>query len=232
MSLIRTKSTNLKSMAELRLPEGANRILDRIHRSTLSRERTRVPIYALSDIFADEDVHNLCYASTEMYQKMEASDESQDSFITPAPQASRLPGTTVQEVLDSHIALLNDLMDGTEHHRLEDDAIFPFAFVVIESALWRRHGATVVVLENDFGSDDGDNDGLSESDWSVDEIETSLVALGGICRALVMDEDDWPDIRENQGRPTTRTGAPWYVSTRSRSWSPPSITSEMRRWGA
>lgn len=219
-------------MAELRLPEGANRISDRIHRSTLSRERTRVPIYGLSDIVADEDVHNLCYASTETYQKMEASDESQDSFIMPAPQASRLPGTTVQEVLDAHIALLNDLMDGNEHHRLEDDAIFPFAFVVIESALWRRHGATVVVLESDVDCDEDGDDGPSEYDWSVDECETSLVALGGICRALVMEEDEWSVIRECQGRPTARTGAPGYVNTRSRSWSPASITSEMRRWGA
>lgn len=220
-------------MAELQLPEGANRILDRIHRSILSRETTKVPIYGLSDIATDEDVQNLCYAGIEAYQKMEASDESQDSsFIMPAPQAARLPGTTVQEALDAHVALLNDLTAGNEGHRLKDEAIFPFAFVVIESAEWRRHGATVVVLESDFDGDDGDHDGPSESDWSVDECETSLVALGGICRTLVLGDDDWPNVRENQGRPTARTGGPWYVSTRSKSWSPPSITSEMRRWGA
>jgi len=46
-----------------------------------------------------------------------------------------------------------------------------------------------------------------------------------------MEQDDWHNIKECQGRPTVRTGNPSYVSTRSRSWSPPNISSQMRRWG-
>ena len=152
--------------------------------------------------------------------------------MSSAPQAIRPPGAKVDEVLYAHIAFLNDLTSNEQRERSNNEAIYPFAFVVIESPQWRRHGATVVVLENDLDSDADSNDIPSEVSWSVDESETRLVALGGICQGLVMGEDYWPDIRENQGRPTARTGHPEYVKTRSRSWCPPSITSEMRRWGA
>lgn len=217
------------NMAQLQLPEGADRVLTRAQQAMLTRKNTKMMVYGLPNTVKSGDVENLVHAATRVYQELEATE---DCFMAPAPQAIQLAGTTVQEILDVHIAFLDNSIPCGERERSKDERIYPFAFIVIESHEWRRHGATVVVLENDLDSDDDSNDMPSDVSWSVDECETSLVALGGICRGLVMEEDYWPDIRENQGRPTVRTGHPAYISTRSRSWSPPSITEEMRKWGA
>jgi hypothetical protein len=162
----------------------------------------------------------------------ELGDDCEDAdFIVPAEQTRQLHGKDVQEVLNMHIASIEGLANDNGCEKENDIAIFPFAFVVIESPQWRRHGVTVALLDNTFDSDDDWNDRPPEGWWWVDECETSVVALGGLCYDVVMEQDDWHNIKECQGRPTAREGSASYVSTRSRSWSPPNITSEMRSWG-
>ena len=127
-----------------------------------------------------------------------------------------------------HITLMENLANHENGKDENSNDIFPFAYVVIESPQWRRYGVTVVLLDDTFDPDDDWNDRPPEGWWWVDECETSVVALGGLCFDVVMEQDDWHNIKECQGRPTVRMGSARYVSTRSRSWSPPNITSEMR----
>lgn len=220
-------------MPKLHLSEGANRILTRLQDRTPPREGARLLVYSLPNVVTNEDVESLCQVATEIYQLNEAGDEYQDStFIIPAPLNRRLPGRNVQEILDAHIASLDDFTHGNDANNPNDDSIFPFAFVVIESAEWRKHGATVVFLGNATDSDDDENESEQPSKdiWWVDECEMSVVALVGVCQEIIMELDDWSIIRECQGRPTARMGDARYLSTRSRSWSPQNISSEMRRW--
>jgi hypothetical protein len=220
-------------MPELHLPESPDHILTRVQDLNLSREGTQLLVYGLSDEITAEDVESLCHTATETYQSNEAADEHQDStFITPAPLECRLLGRSVQEVVHAHVASLEGLANVNGDRQGSDETIFPFAFVVIESAEWRRHGATVVLLDNEYDPDNDYDDRPPEGCWWVDECETSVFALVGLCCDLVMEQDDWANIRECQGRPTARTGSAKYVSTRSRSWSPPNISREMRTWGS
>jgi hypothetical protein len=220
-------------MPELHLPGGADHILKRVQGLSLSREGTQLLVYGLIGEITAEDVESLCHIATETYQSNEAADEHQDStFITPAPLDRRLPGRSVQEVVDAHVASLEGLANLNGDRHGIDETIFPFAFVVIESAGWRKHGATVVFLDNEYAPDNDYDDRPPEGCWWVDECETSVFALVGFCHDLVMEEEDWSILRECQGRPTARTGSARYVSTRSRSWSPPNISREMRTWGS
>jgi hypothetical protein len=221
----------MSEQPELHLPEGVDDILTRVQQSHPDCEGTKLLVYGLADVIKNEDIEDLCHTATEIYSK-ELGDEYEDSkFIVPAPQTTRLLGTNVQEVLNTHVASIEGLMNGNEGQQERNPPIFPFAFVVIESPEWRRHGVTVVLLDNTFDPDDDWNDRSPEGFWWTDECETSVVALGGLCCDVVMEQDDWHNIKECQGRPTVRTGNASYVSTRSRSWSPPNISSEMRRWG-
>lgn len=219
-------------MAKVHLPEGADDILRRAQEALPQREGTKLLVYGLQDIIKDEDVEGLCHTATEMYAT-ELGDDCEDAqFIVPAPQTRRLHGKDVQEVLNMHIASMEDLVNHEDGREGNGNAVFPFAFVIVESLQWRRHGVTVVLLDNTFDPDDDWNDRPPEGWWWVDECETSIVALGGLCYDVVMEQDDWHNIKECQGRPTARDGSASYASTRSRSWSPPNITSEMRTWGS
>jgi hypothetical protein len=221
------------SMPKLHLPESANHILTRIQDLNLPREGTRLRVYGLSNEIIAEDIESLCHIATETYQLNEAADEHQNiTFIKPAPLDKRLPGRTVQEILDAHVASLELPTNLNESGQRIDETIFLFAFIVLESPQWRNHGVTIVFLGNDYDPDNDYDDRPPESRWWVDECETSVFALVGVCCDLVLEQDDWSVIRECQGRPTARTGSAEYVSTRSRSWSPPNISGEMRTWGA
>lgn len=218
-------------MAKLHLPEGSDAILRRVQEAFPQREGTKHLVYGLKDAVENEDIEGLCHAATEMYAN-ELGDDCEDAnFIIPAPQTHRLNGKDVQEVLNMHISSMEDLAKNQDGIEGNGNAIFPFAFVVIESSKWRRHGVTVVLLDNAFDPDDDWNDRPPEDWWWADECETSVVALGGLCHDVLTEQDDWHNIKECQGRPTARAGSASYVSTRSRSWSPPNITSEMRTWG-
>jgi hypothetical protein len=208
-------------MPKLHLPEGADRILTRIQDLNLPREGSKLLVYGLADEITAEDVESLCHIATETYQLNEAADQHQNStFIMPAPLGTRLPGRSVQEILDVHVASLISLTIINEDQHEIDESIYPFAFIVLESAFWHNHGATIVFLDNDYDPDDDDDDDRPpEGRWWVDECETSVFALVGLCCDLVLEQDDWPNIRECQGRPTARTGSARYVATRSRSWS-------------
>jgi hypothetical protein len=220
-------------MPKLHLPDGANRILTRVQDLNLPRESTQLLVYGLSNDTTAEDVENLCQIATETYQLNEAADEHQDTtFITPAPLDKRLPGRSVQEILEAHVASLESLTNTNHDEREIDETTFPFAFIVLESPQWRKHGATIVFLDNNDDPDNDYDDRPPESSWWVDECETSVFALVRLCCDLVLEQDDWSNIRECQGRPTARTGSAEYVATRSRSWSPPNISGEMRTWGA
>jgi len=222
---------NMAEQLELHLPQGTDDILTRVQQSYPGREGTKLLVYGLAGVISNEDIEDLCHTATEMYSK-ELGDGCEDpKFIVPALQTRRLLGKDVQEVLDAHLASIEDLMNDHDGQQEIKDSIFPFAFVVIESPSWRRHGVTVVLLDNTFDPYDDWNDRPPEGQWWVDETETSIVALGGLCYDVVMEQDDWHNIKECQGRPTVRTGNANYVSTRSRSWSPPNISSVMRRWG-
>jgi hypothetical protein len=219
-------------MPKLHLPENANRILTRIQDLNLPREGTQLLVYGLSNEITAEDVENLCQIATETYQLNDAADEHQNiTFITPAPLDRRLPGRSVQEILDVHVASLESLTNVNGGRQGINESIFPFAFIVLESASWRKHGATIVFLDNDYDPDNDYDDRPPEGCWWVDECETSVFALVGFCHDLVMEEEEWSILRECQGRPTARTGSVRYVATRSRSWSPPNISGEMRTWG-
>jgi hypothetical protein len=218
-------------MAKLDLPEGADDILRRVQQAHPQREGTRLLVYGLQDVIEDEDFEGFCHTATEMYANELGGNREGANFIVPAPQTCRLHGKDVQEVLDMHIASMENLVNDQDGREGNGPAIFPFAFVVIESPQWRRHGVTVVLLDNTFDPDDDWNDRPPEGCWWVDECETSVVALGGLCYDVVAEQDDWHNIKECQGRPTVRDGSASYVSMRSRSWSPPNISSEMRTWG-
>jgi hypothetical protein len=218
-------------MVKLHLPEGADDILRRVQQALPQREGTKLLVYGLQDVVENEDIEGLCHTATEMYANELGDDREDANFIVPAEQTRRLRGKDVQEVLNMHIASMEDLADDDDGEERNGITIFPFAFVVIESPQWRRHGVTVVLLDNTFDPDDDWNHRPPEGWWLVDECETSIVALGGLCYDVVMEQDDWHNIKECQGRPTAREGSASYVSTRSRSWSPPNITSEMRTWG-
>lgn len=218
-------------MAKLHLPEGTDDILRRVREALPQCEGTKLLVYGLHDVVGSEDIESLCQTATEMYSK-EVGDDCQDpNFIVPAPQLRCFRGKDVQEVLNIHITSMDDLANHGSGEAGNGNAIFPFAFVVIESPLWRRHGVTVVLLDDTFDSDDDWNDRPPEGRWWVDECETSVVSLGGLCYDVVTEQDDWHNIKECQGRPTARSLNLTYVGTRSRSWSPPSILSEMRTWG-
>ncbi|GAB7328811.1 hypothetical protein MBLNU13_g00699t1 [Cladosporium sp. NU13] len=218
-------------MAKLRLPEGADDILRRAQQVLLQREGAKLLVYGLQDVVENEDIEGLCHTATEIYANELGEDCEDANFIVPAPQRRRLHGKDVQEVLNMHIASMADLASDGNRKDGNGNGILPFAFVVIESAQWRRHGVTVVLLDSTFDPDDDWNDRPPEGWWWVDECETSVAALGGLCYDVVMEQDDWHNIKECQGRPTVRVGSESYVNTRSRSWSPPNITSEMRTWG-
>ena len=215
----------------LHLPEGADDILSRVQQLLPEREGTKLLVYGLKDVIKDKDIEELCHTATEIYSREVGDDCNDPKFIIPAPQTRRIVGADVQEILNAHVASIEDLTTGNDNQQEHNVPIFPFAFVVIESPEWRRHGVTVVLLDNTFDPYDDWNDRPPEGCWWTDECETSVVALGGFCYDVVMEQDDWHNIKECQGRPTTRTGNANSVSTRSRSWSPPNITSEMRRWG-
>ena len=219
------------SMLKLHLPDGADDVLRRVQQALPQREGTKLLVYGLEKVTNDEDVEDLCRTAAEVYAS-ELGDDCEDAnFIVPAPQTRRLHGKDVQEITSMHIASMGDLANHADGREENSNEIFPFAFVVIESPQWHRHGVTVVLLDNTFEPDDDWNDRPPEGWWWVDECETSIVALGGLCYDVVMEQDDWHNIKECQGRPTVRMGSARYVSTRSRSWSPPNITSEMRTWG-
>ena len=218
-------------MAKLHLPERADDILTRTQQSHPNREGTKLLVYGLSDEITDEDIEGLCHTAVEIYSKEIGDDCEDPKFIVPAPQTTRLVGKDMQAVLDAHVSSIEDIMDGNGGQQENKDQIFPFAFMVIESPQWRRHGVTVVLLDKTFDPDDDWNDRPPEGWWWVDECETSVVVLGGFCYDVVMEQDDWHNIKECQGRPTARVGSAEYVNTRSRSWSPPNISSEMRTWG-
>jgi hypothetical protein len=221
----------MSEQPELHLPEGVDDILTRVQQLHPNHEGTKLLVYGLADVIKNEDIEDLCHTATEIYSKELGDDCENAKFIVPAPQTTRLLGIDVQEVLNAHVASMEDLANSNESQQEHNPPIFPFAFVVIESPEWRRHGVTVVLLDNTFDPDDDWNDRPPEGFWWTDECETSVVALGGLCCDVVMEQDDWHNIKECQGRPTVRTGNANYVSTRSRSWSPPNISSEMRRWG-
>ncbi|KAM0700769.1 hypothetical protein Q7P35_012490 [Cladosporium inversicolor] len=218
-------------MAKLHLPEGADDILRRTQQTLPQHEGTQLLVYGLQDVIKNEDIESLCQIATEMYSEEVGDDCDDPNSIVPAPRTRRLLGKDVQEVLDMHITSMENLANPNHGEEGSGNDIFPFAFVVIESPQWRRHGVTVVLLDNTFDPDDGWNDRPPEGWWWVDECETSVVALGGLCYDVIMQQDDWHNIKECQGRPTVRVGNESYVSTRSRSWSPPNISSEMRTWG-
>jgi len=218
-------------MAKLHLPEGADDILRRVQEALPQRESNKLLVYGLQDVVHYEGIEGLCHTAAEMYASELGDDYEEANFIVPAPRTGRLCGKDVQEVLNMHIASIEILANCNYCEEENGNAIFPFAFVVIESPQWRRHGVTVVLLDNTFDPDDDLNDRPPEGCWWVDECETSVMALGGLCYDVVMEQDDWHNIKERQGRPTAREGSASYVSTRSRSWSPSNITSEMRTWG-
>ena len=218
-------------MAKLHLPEGADNILRRTQQILPQREGTKLLVYGLQYVINNEDIEGLCRTATEMYSSEVGEDFKDPIFIVAAPQTRRLLGKDVQEVLNIHITSMGNLANPDHGEEGNGSDIFPFAFVVIESPHRRRHGVTVVLLDNTFDPDDDWNNRPPEGWWWVDECETSVVALGGLCYDVVMEQDDWHNIKECQGRPTVRVGNESYVSTRSRSWSPPNITSEMRTWG-
>lgn len=218
-------------MSQLHLLQDADDILTRVQESLPHREGTKLLVYGLSGVIKNQDIEDLCHTATKVYSKEVGDDCEDPTFVIPAPQNLRLAGSNVQEVLNKHVASLEDIMNVDNGQQENNIAIFPFAFVVIESTEWRRHGVTVVLLDSTFDPDDDWNDRPPEGFWWADECETSVVALGGLCCDVVMEMDDWHNIKECQGRPTERTGSALYVSTRSRSWSPVNISTEMSRWG-
>ena len=218
-------------MAKLHLPEGADEILHRVREAFLQHEGTKLLVYGLHDVVGRADIDGLCQTATETYAKEVGDDCEDPNFIVPAPEPRCHHGRDVHEILNMHITSMGDLATHGNGEEGNGNAIFPFAFVVIESPQWRRHGVTVVLLDNTFDSDDDWDDRPPEGRWWVDECETSVVALGGLCYDVITESDDWHNVKECQGRPTARAVDVTYVGTRARSWSPPNISSEMRTWG-
>lgn len=209
---------------ELELPPGADSILERCR--SLPRKGTSLLIYGLAGVVQDEDIECLCREATAVYEANDALEEYQDyTFFTPAPKDLRLPGETVQGILNSHVELLANVTSETNEHQ-HYSSIFPFAFIVIEDQNWRKHGVTIVAYhDRDIYGDDED------LGWRVDECETSVLSLGGFCQDLVMEEEEWHPLTVDLGRPTARTGSVEYSRTRSRTWSAPSISSLVAAFG-
>lgn len=211
-------------LLELELPPGADSILGQCR--SLPNKGTGLLIYGLAGVVQEEDIEHLCREATAVYEANDALEEFQDyAFLTPTTKDQRLPGESAQEVLISHVELLANLTIDTNEHQYYS-SIFPFAFVVIEDQNWRKHGVTIVAFhDRDIY---GDNEDLG---WRVNECETSVLALGGFCQDLVMEEEEWHPLTVNMGRPTARTGSVEYLRTRSRTWSAPSISSVVAAFG-
>lgn len=207
----------------LRLPAGADRIFDQCR--SLPRQDTKLLVYGLAGSagnLQDQDIERLCSEATALYQANEADDEYEgQTFIMPAPKDHRFPGATVQEIVDHHVAFVSDIINNAGE-RQSTSNIFPYAFVVIEEAEWRKHGVTIVFCDDNhvfLHDEDGE-----ETGWKLDECETNVLALGGFCQELVMDEDDWHSLLNNLGRPTARNWPPELVNNRPRAWSPRRIS--------
>jgi hypothetical protein len=67
--------------------------------------------------------------------------------------------------MNMHIASMEDLVNHEDGRARNGITIFPSAFAVIESPQWRRHGATVVLLDNTFDPDDDWKNRPPEGRW-------------------------------------------------------------------
>jgi hypothetical protein len=222
-------------MPLLKLPPTASAIFDQ-HRD-FPRENSKLPVYSLPGIAQQKDIEDLCQAATESFLAGEGEGEDPAiTFLAPAPATRSSPGSTVQEILDAHVAFFSinsSASDGDDNSLNPQSAkpeshFFPFAFIVLEDANWRTNGVTVVVCHDD---EDDSDDERTLTGWRVDECEVSLLALVGVCRDLVLDREEWSTIDVYVGRPTRRTGSKRYLAERSGAWDLGSISSGMPVWG-
>ena len=224
-------------MPLLELPSTITAILAQLN--DFPRENAKLPVYILPDIAQLEDIEELCQTAMETFLAGEGEGEDPTiTFLAPAPATRLSPGTTVQEILEAHInsfSIKPSTGDGGDddavfNPRAEDseDHVFPFAFVVIEDAAWRRNGVTVVFCHDEDDEDDAEN---PLTGWRVDECEVSLPALVGVCRDLILDREEWSTIEVYVGRPTRRTGSKRYLAERSGAWNLEGISSSMPVWG-
>jgi hypothetical protein len=224
-------------MPLLELPSTATAILAQLN--DFPRENAKLPVYALPGIAQLEDIEDLCQTATKTFLTGEGEGEDPTiTFLAPAPATRLSPGTTVQEILDAHV--VSFLTRPSTGDAGDDDSVFnpraqeskvhffPFAFVVIEDAAWRRNGVTVVFCHDEDDVSDAEN---PLTGWRVDECEVSLPALVGVCRDLVLDREEWSTIEVYVGRPTRRTGSGRYLAERSGAWNLEGISSSMPVWG-
>jgi hypothetical protein len=225
-------------MPHLDLPSTATAILAQLN--DFPRENAKLPVYALPGTSQLEDIEELCRTTTESFFTGEGEGEDPTiTFLAPAPATRLSPGSTVQGILDAHVDFFStrsptgDAGDDNPvlNPRAEESEVhfFPFAFVVIEDAAWRRNGVTVVFCHDEDDDSDAEN---PLTGWRVDECEVSLPALVGVCRDLVLDREEWSTIEVYVGRPTRRTGSGRYLAERSGAWNLEGISSSMPVWGA
>lgn len=224
-------------MPDLKLPPTATAILAGLN--DFPRENAKLPVYTLPGIAQFEDIEELCRTATESYLTGEGEGEDPAiTFLAPAPATRLSPGTTVQEILDAHVASLinsstanRDAAAANPQTKKAENHFFPFAFIVMEDPKWRSNGVTVVFCHDDDDFIDEEDVPADGNFWRVDECEVSLQALVGVCRDLVLDREEWTTIEVCVGRPTWRTGSKRYLAERSGAWDLEGISSSMPVWG-
>lgn len=126
-------------------------VLERCYNTNLDLGKWLV--YRTSSIPA-KDVTDLCHLAMKTYNERHLHEPESEleelSFINPAEQSSREPCENIEDVFDSHIRMLERILDKGSGEPSNDHKIYPLGLIVV-SEEWRERGVMVVHCDKDRG---------------------------------------------------------------------------------